>query len=84
MSIPNNFTFELHEFCYMNNNLQIAQGHIGGRSCQQSRLDSGNLKVALLKISGITKGGLISGSFSICFKSRIYKGRIEGDSYYTM
>ena len=68
MSIPNNFTSELHEFCYMNNNLQIAQGHIGGRSCQQSRLDSGNLKVALLKISGITKGGLISGSFSIWFK----------------
>ena len=68
MSIPNNFTSELHEFCYMNNNLQIALGRIGGRSCQQSRLDSGNLKVALLKISGITKGGLISGSFSIWFK----------------
>lgn len=63
MSIPNNFTSELHEFCYMNNNLQIAQGHIGGRSCQQTRLDSGKLKVALLKISGMTKVGLISGSF---------------------
>ena len=70
MSIPNNFTFELHEFCYMNNNLQIAQGHIGGRSCQQSRLDSGNLKVALLKNSGITKGDLIPGCFSIWFKSK--------------